>query len=250
MPPLPAEHDDAQPVAFDTRPSDATIPSSPRTRELDSYASLSLNSNDAAAESSFPPGEKPTGLLTSGVATPAADIVPDSHITEPAEYPSVAEPPAEIEPLESTEPPAVSDVEPPAVSDVQPAMLAEAVFDPESADPAPAGSESRPVLDPPQREPDIDTAPTAPASTTTPAQPQAPGVFVICSIISLVLGAFTFGVPSFVVAVAALTSLLHRKSGRLAVFFAFILALIAGMIGVAVSMAWYLNKSHVHVKAW
>ena len=309
----PSSNNGPEFVDFDSPHTDAITISSPKlAHELDAFSSLSLNANDAVMSSSAT-ADRPTGLLTSGVATNTADTVPPSHMTEPPQFPAAPEPPAatgsqpvrvsEIEPpaVSQVELPAMSEVEPPVVSEVEPATLAEAVFGGESADPTPHNPELNPVIEPHLFDADdaemaavsatsdspapADTAPadTAPADTapdrkmnqlqsTTPdsheagptqavpmsAQPtpsrpaptSAHVVLVCASIVSWLPGAFTFGVPSFIAAAFAISFLMRRDTRRPTVFIAAIVALLGGLIGIAVSAAWWLSKPIFHWKAW
>jgi hypothetical protein len=253
------------------------ISSAQEGRELDSFASLSLNATDAAAPS-HPAGERPTGLLTSGVSTSTADNVPESHITTGGEFPPVPEPPAEIE---SVPPP---EIEPPANREVEPATLAEAVFGGQSADQPAHTGESTPALDPQPFdsdgveaiEPSLAAAITDNAqiesqdlgSSTEPQPPAAPQpiasaakaiatanqalpvVLVCASIVSWLLGAFTFGIPSFALAAYTGRLLLRRDARQASLFGAVLIAFAGGVLGIAVSAAWWLSKPPFHWKAW
>jgi hypothetical protein len=125
-------------------------------------------------------------------------------------------------------------------SDVERATLAEAVFAGAPHETAGKPSSSR-TVEGQLVEPNGDgTTPRVPASRPEPLSPQM--VVLIGSGISWLLGAFTFGVPSFVVAAFATAFLVRRETRRPSVIAAAILGLVGGLIGIAVSMAWWLSK--------
>jgi hypothetical protein len=250
--------DRADPLVLkDSQVGEVANPAPRAAGELDSFSSLSIDGNDAAERPAFPDGERPTGLLTSGVATNTADSVPEMHVTRPPEFPPVPERRARLEsplsqPPADAEPPVASGIEPPvgeqgesagdanSSSDVERATLAEAVFAGAPHETAGKASSSR-TVEGQLVEPNGDgTTPRVPASRPEPLSPQM--VVLIGSGISWLLGAFTFGVPSFVVAAFATAFLVRRETRRPSVIAAAILGLVGGLIGIAVSMAWWVSK--------
>jgi hypothetical protein len=231
--------------------------SPPIAPEPDVFSSLSFDADDAAARPPFPARDRPTGLLTSGVASSTPDSVPPSHVTEPPEYPTVPERPAEIEspptplPFDGEGPvaqPTESAAGAGSAFDFEPAILAEAVFSGDSPNPVADKPESSPAVEGRLDEPDGHrtaraTAPSSQKVTMPRPEPLSPEMVLLGgSIVSWLLGAFTFGVPSFVVAAFATVFLARRQTRRPNVMIAAILALLGGLIGISVSMAWWLGR--------
>jgi hypothetical protein len=233
------------------RPAAVSIPAPSISDQRDSFASLSLNADDSEGFST-PVGERPTGLLTSGVAT-STPSDPPAVLVEPPDFPHVPEP--------------ASDVETPVDE------IAESAFAGESADPPANQPVSIPHVEPQLAESDAKETPAAletPADAvpveSTVSQPQAkqaassgspvpmpppnPTVLVCVSIVFWVLSAFTFGIPSLAVAGYSL-NVLRRRDGRVPAYVLATLIAIAGVVtGVAASSAWWLSKPLFHWKAW
>jgi hypothetical protein len=205
------------------RPGDASA-------EADAFASLSLNASDDVA-SAMATGEKPTGLLTSGVGSVMPDSVPELRVTRPPEFPPVTEPRVDVE---------VGDGEVVETSDENEIVAATGGH--ESRD-VHAGAD---VFDEPASGEPVKAAASAPAAVTTQRPPakssSSPLALVAGSFATWLLSAFTFGIPSFFVGAAACALLFRRDTRRVSVFFALIVNLLGGAIGISVSSAWWLSK--------